>query len=361
MSLADDPRLTAYADGALPARDSRRLARALADDPEARAELEELRELQRGLREAFAGVPPPVPGKTSERPRGAKRPAVSAVSGTRRAGWIGSLFVAVGIVIVGATLASTGGKVSEAPDRADAMASLRQIGQACLVYASANGEKTPGASDLWEFARLLAREGGLNDATRWTIETDPAAKDDDDVSTVLAEDGKTLHPEFAASKPAYAVVLGGLSTAAPPTTPVAWTRGLRPDGTWAPDSPFGQKGGHVMFLSGEVRFFREGRLELVGRDGRITKDIRDALPEGMRVGEYVPTAAESRLWSEQARPLPGAVRRVQAARWAFGSVALLVFAGTGVWQIVRGRLRAGDLLMAGLVSILLLLLGAGMH
>jgi len=75
------------------------------------------------------------------------------------------------------------------------------------------------------------------------------------------------------------------------TTPVAWTRGLRPDGTWAPDSPYAGEGGHVVFLDGNVVFFRRIDGGLRRFDGKgMTSNILEALPPGARVGEAAPSA-----------------------------------------------------------------------
>jgi|GEM_PF-2670017 Predicted transmembrane transcriptional regulator (anti-sigma factor) len=355
MSLADDPRLTAYADGALPKRESRRFERELARDPAAQSELEEFRALQDGLRAAFAD--PASPAAAIRPPR--TPPPVRAPRGLPAA--IGVLFVAIVVLIVGATLFFTAQQPRAAPDRVAAMTHLRRIHTACLIYAADNGDKFPVASDIWDFARQLALAGGLNDARAWTIEGDPAAKDDGDLTTVLAADGVGPHPEFAAAKPAFGAVLAGIDTSMPATTPILWTRGLREDGTWAPDNPFGDQGGYVLFLGGEIRYFFNGHAKFVGRDGQPTSRLRDALPEGSRTGEYTPTSAESRLWSVQPRPPSPSALRAQNAQLAFFSGGVLVLTGAGVWQIARRRVRVGELLMATLVALLLGLLGLAMR
>lgn len=355
MSLADDPRLTAYADGALPKRDSRRFERELARDPAARAELEEFRALQDGLRAAFAD--PTSPAAALRPPR----TAPPAREPRRLSASLGVLSVVIVLLIVGATLFATGRQSRAAPDRVAAMTHLRRIHTACLVYAAGHGDRFPVATDVWDFARQLALSGGMNDARAWTIEGDPAAKDDGDLTTVLAADGESPHPEFAAAKPAFGVVLEGIDGSTPSSTPVLWTRGLRDDGTWAADNPFGDQGGYVLFLSGQIRYFFNGRAEFVGRDGRPTTRLRDALPEKSRTGEYTPTSAEARLWSEQPRPPSPAIRRARTAQLAFFSAAMVVMLGAGAWQAARRRFRFGELLMAALVALLLALLGIAMR
>ena len=50
-------------------------------------------------------------------------------------------------------------------------------------------------------------------------------------------------------------LVAGLSSDAPgSTTPLAWTRGLQPDGSWSFDSPFYGEGGFILFLDGHVEF-----------------------------------------------------------------------------------------------------------
>lgn len=355
MNPAEDPRFTAYADGALPRGDSRRFERELSRDPAALAELAELEALQNELRAAFAD--PTSPPITAIR----RAPALPRGGALRQPGWIGALFVAFCVCIVGATLLSTGGQSRGYSDHAAALDRLRRIHAACSIYSAAHGDKYPAAPDVWEFARQLALAGGLNDARVWTLAGDPAAKDDEDLTTVLDADGARPHPEFAAAKPAFGVVLSGVDEASSAVTPVAWTRGLRDDGTWAPDSPFGSQGGYVLLLSGEVRAFFDGPAEFTGRDGRPTRRLGDALPTGARTGEYAPTSAEARLWSDSPRGLAPSVLRAQRARTAFFAAAACVLAGAMIWQLARRRLRFGELLMAALVALLLVMLGLTMR
>lgn len=77
----------------------------------------------------------------------------------------------------------------------------------------------------------------------------------------------------------------GLTFNLSPLTPVAWTRGLRTDGTWDPaGGVHGAKGGHVAFLGGNVQFFRDLRsTPLVRADGTTTSNILEALPASARV------------------------------------------------------------------------------
>lgn len=153
---------------------------------------------------------------------------------------------------------------------------LRQIGQASLIYSSDNQEQLPQVDDIYAFARDLARSGGLNDATIWVPSQSRDTTEYAKLSTVLSSDRQTLHPAFAAIRPNYAAAVRGLRANDSSTTPIAWTRGLQLDGTWSADSPYGGDGGHIVFLGGNVAWFR--KAELIDRKGNPTTDIRAALP-----------------------------------------------------------------------------------
>ena len=147
----------------------------------------------------------------------------------------------------------------------------------------------------------------------------------------------TLDPVFAKSRPAFAVNLAGGSTSDPASTPIAWTRGLQPDGTWALHSPYGRQGGHIVFLGGNVVFYDNVRDQLARYDGRgVTSNILEALPPGARIGEYIPTAAEQAAWAKIRRAAPGEsiFSRAgnsrtflfgMAAAWLFGVVGLVIY------------------------------------
>lgn len=208
------------------------------------------------------------------------------------------------IVVVAAFTLPFVGRVSDCGGRGADMSNLRQIAQATMIFAAYNGDKLPVATDVWDYARQLALTGGLNDASVWYSSSDPAfaLAPIERIGTLLNADRSDVTPGFRELKPSWAVTLGGLAWNMPPSTPVAWTRGLQPDGTWAAHSPYGTAGGHVAFLSGEVKFFKNLTLKngLARFDGRgPTTDIRKALPPGVRIGEYTPTEAERAAWAEE--------------------------------------------------------------
>jgi hypothetical protein len=185
---------------------------------------------------------------------------------------------------------------------------LHEIGIAWLILAEQNHGTTPPAAlvDVYSVATELARSEGVTDAKYWFSSVEqidglwqPLA------DTVLAPDGsKAINPAFRGAPVAWCAAL--ISTnlwQLPPTTPMAWTRGLKPDGTWREDSPDFPAGGCVFFVGGTVQFFHDkidGRLVKWGTTNDATSDIMEALPPGTRISEYVPNprgaALTRRYW-----------------------------------------------------------------
>ena len=361
MISPDDPRLTAHADGMLPADEAARVERELAYSPSARAELERLRELQRALRQAFAeetaedgvlaadgeaaeasrpaaglagdrpsgsaGARAADPGERRRRPYSIYRDALQAreeAAGWRplepeparggRFSWLSWLFpgwlapvagFACVVLLVAAVVLPPVVRVRETARIAAGTEHLTRIGRAMLGLAAERDGRLPEASDLRDLARRLAQEAGLDDAAVWTSPGDPAVAGWSPGS-VLAPDGEGLAADFAVSPLSWTVVIGGLDPAAAgPRTPIAWTRGLRPDGTWPAYGPNGTQGGHVLFFDGTVGYFGDLRGRLAAsRDGSKTGDVRAALPEGVRIGEFVGSADERLAWTRVYRPGP---------------------------------------------------------
>lgn len=196
--------------------------------------------------------------------------------------------------------------ISETARRAVDANHLRQIVQAAHLHGVDRNEQFPDATDVWDYARILAEEAGLDDPRLWVSMNDPAVKTAFPLpSKILADDGaspRALNPAFRQLKPSVAVALGNLNSRMPATTPVAWTRGLQPDGTWSPHSPYGAGGGYVAFIGGNVVFFQTLAAnggELVRYDGKgPTANILEALPSGAAIGEYTPTPDEAAAWAD---------------------------------------------------------------
>jgi hypothetical protein len=212
------------------------------------------------------------------------------------------LILAAGIVI---PMAGIVHNVPRGPDSSN----LRQIAQASLIYTLDHNDRFPEATDVWDFAGQLAESAGLDMAAMWQSKLDPSCDESFDNSNTVLVPGKThprqIDPRFRQLKLSIAVPLGKLDTSVPATTPIAWTRGLQPDGTWAKHSPYGDEGGYVAFVGGNVVSYNNLKSnggELLRFDGTgKTSNILDALPPGCRIGEYVPTPAEQLKWAKQSR------------------------------------------------------------
>jgi hypothetical protein len=197
-------------------------------------------------------------------------------------GYIGIALFAVMLAIIVPTI----GHVKTTAARTVDSSNLRQIGQASLIYAADHQDQLPEAATVWEYAAELARGGGLNDAQIWLAGND--RNQAESVWRILSADRESIDPEFRALRLSFVVPLGGIRTDMPSQVPIAWTRGLQADGTWAADSPYGGEGGHIVFLGGNVVFSRslaaDSPLVRYGTQ-EPTSDIREALPPGVRLSE----------------------------------------------------------------------------
>lgn len=254
-------------------------------------------------------------------------------------------------LLVGMATASCHGSVREYNMRAVDASNLRQITQASLIFSADHDGRLPEAINVHDYARILAEHAGLDVADMWISRIDPA-HDEEPLSTVLSASEtrpRELHPAFKKLKPSVAVVLGRIRTDMPATTPIAWTRGLQPDGTWAKHSPYGTTGGYIAFLNGNASFYKNLNQQdggLVRYDGKgTTSNILEALPPGCRVGEYVPTPAEQEAWSHVTREFRKVELRARYAPFVILAALWLPFIGISV---LRFRKR-----QPGAVTVLL--------
>lgn len=220
------------------------------------------------------------------------------------------VFWVLGIMAGAAVIIPWFGKTSKCGPRTLDSSNLRQIAQAAIIYSVDHDDRLPEATDVWDFAEKLALYAGLNTPEMWQSKRDPAWIRSDQPAQIISSATPTrqLDPAFRQTKPSIAVPLGKLDMAMPATTPIAWTRGLQPTGTWAKHSPYGTEGGYIAFLNGSVQFFETlsadgGQLIRFDQTGK-TANILEALPPDTRIGEYVPTLAEQNDWSRQSRSRP---------------------------------------------------------
>jgi prepilin-type processing-associated H-X9-DG protein len=139
-------------------------------------------------------------------------------------------------------------------------------------------------------ALILARDAGFNGASFWFEKSDPALAGKIIPKTVCDPKDGVLNPDFAKLTLSYVFVANMSITAPVTTTPLVWTRGLQPDGTWSKDSPWQGKGGLVAFCDGHVEWYDKLPLTKSGADApdpllkygtnKPTTDIREALPPG---------------------------------------------------------------------------------
>lgn len=208
------------------------------------------------------------------------------------------------IGILAAIIIPTVGKVRETARRSVDGSNLRQVGQAALIFASDNRDQLPkmiseaatsfgqqvttgGVETTDGFAAALAVGGGLNDATIWISAGDKNGTNITGASTVLnaARNGYLAaaggNPSFNGLSLAYGVTLG-LNAGDSSTTPVAFTRGIlapNPAGSWPTDAGvYGNEGGHIVFLGGNVQFYRtigasDAAGELIDTTGAKTNQI----------------------------------------------------------------------------------------
>ena len=209
------------------------------------------------------------------------------------------------IGILAAIIIPTVGKVRETARRSVDASNLRQIGQASLIFASDNRDALPAstgtigangytntvgtAANAKTAAGGLAFSGGLNDGTIWFTGTE--ASNATGVSTVLNSSRTALETAFASANATLSFsYVTGLTANDPATSPVAFTRGIETGATVWPGAagaaPYGSDGGHVVFLGGNVTFFRNTSNAFIGSrtsPGSQVSDIRAATPAGTRV------------------------------------------------------------------------------
>ncbi len=187
--------------------------------------------------------------------------------------------------------------VEEVSRNVDA-SNLSSIGQGWQAAESAGKVISPEAlTDIYTFAAQLARAGEITDARLWFSRIDVARGNiASDITRVLnPADLRQLNPTFKSTPLAYTVALLPALKQLPPATPIMWTRGLQPDGTWRADSPYGDWGGHILFADGHIKTFHRLKPMLVKwSTAEPTSNVREALPPGTRIVDNTPTAGD--LW-----------------------------------------------------------------
>jgi prepilin-type N-terminal cleavage/methylation domain-containing protein len=203
--------------------------------------------------------------------------------------------------ILAAIIIPTVGKARETAQRAVDASNLRELGKAALIYAADNRDALPNPQQTsrqvsgsneryWQWFGQIARYGGFNDPTLLVSKLDMAV--DQTALPLLVLDPAvssppTLEAEFTSLGTTSFNVVAGLRLSDKATTPLAFTRGLTTDGTWseagsAEDDPsrgvYGDTGGHIVFLGGNVEFYSSLENSLISNTGRPTSNLRQAVP-----------------------------------------------------------------------------------
>lgn len=209
------------------------------------------------------------------------------------------LLTVIGVIgILAAILIPTLGRVRATAQRAVDASNLREIGKAALLYAADNNDRLPdpagpaGATvtapnPYFAYLGLLARDAGLNEAALYFSKNDTQFDGIVPMGVINPADPtkSSLHPDLLARTPGVNLV-GGIKLTDPATTPVAFTRGLLAAGTWngtannGNQGPYDEAGGHVLFLGGNVQFFRSVAGRLVDTQGNPTADLRATIKAG---------------------------------------------------------------------------------
>lgn len=215
------------------------------------------------------------------------------------------------IGILAAILIPTVGKVRESARRTVDASNLREIGKACLIWANDNNERFPpktgidsaglvqstpsSTTSAYTFAAALAQGGGLNDGNLWISLSDPKAPIGT-IGTVLNSTKTGVDSTFSSAELSFQVV-AGINVGSGPTVPLAFTRGLNTAGKWlrSNDAVYGDDGGHIVFVGGNVAFYRDlgsGTTDgkLIASDGTRTNDITKTVRASNTVA-YLGTAS----------------------------------------------------------------------
>ncbi len=174
------------------------------------------------------------------------------------------------IGILAAIIIPTVGTVREKAQRAVDGNNIREILKAAQIYAGDNQDRLPdpqpagipntvlnSAILTWKWPGILAKNNILTDPAFYFAKNDPDFNGT--VPQFIITPGparNAIHPSFTTNRsPSWAFV-GGVKMSDPATTPVLFTRGLRPDGTWSATSGvYRATGGFIAFLGGNVSFY----------------------------------------------------------------------------------------------------------
>jgi prepilin-type N-terminal cleavage/methylation domain-containing protein len=210
------------------------------------------------------------------------------------------------IGILAAILIPTVGKVRESARRTVDISNIRQVVQSSLIFANEHEGRMPslnveidagppptvdlngaGQATILNVAQALALDGSLNDTGIWVSTGDLAPNLAVAGQPVIVTGTGALTQAITGRNVSIGYVVG-LRNTLPPTTPVAFSRGLiEATGLWDPTGPYQGTGGIVGFMGGNViyassmagKFTRLAAGQGQGQEaGTATSDINDAIP-----------------------------------------------------------------------------------
>jgi len=191
------------------------------------------------------------------------------------------------IAILSAILVPTVSQMRETARRTKDISNLREIVKASALFASQNDERTvqsdqgisaegkivnTGSGTTHDVAEVLAVAADMNNLALWKSDSDTIATGKQGAVVETTVDPNSGEISGVSSKLvvgdnlSYYYVLD-LSLSVPSTTPLAFTRmGDTSSSTWGQTDVYGDKGGHIAFVGGNVSWFTnlDGKLS----DGR---------------------------------------------------------------------------------------------
>jgi prepilin-type N-terminal cleavage/methylation domain-containing protein len=211
------------------------------------------------------------------------------------------------IGILAALIFPTVSKVRETAQRSVDANNLREIVKASSMYAADNNDRLPDPAAIaaqypglgtgpYAWAGILAQRGLVTDPAFYFAKNDPFFNGSNPPAIVDPNNRTTLAPDFASRTLSFEFV-GGLRMGDAPSTPVAFSRGLQPSGSWdAVSGTYKDTGGHIAFLGGNVQFFpnvsdADNRLTL--SNGAKGASIRQAIPVTARIYATPPASGQT--------------------------------------------------------------------
>lgn len=203
------------------------------------------------------------------------------------------------VAMLAAILIPVVGNAMDSARKTTASNNLRQIAIAYFNYSNSDGRpKTINKPTLHEWASVLAEKTDLNDPQLWIIPEDPLVLNSPSttpkyISSLNTQNNRyQINNDFKNSPLSITVANNLPPSVNPSTTPIAWTRGLQPNGKWnslsnPKPSPYGDKGGFIAFLDGHVSWYSD-----LNEDGgqlihyitkRPTHNIQEALPSSASI------------------------------------------------------------------------------